>query len=160
MKYIILVFLLSSISQITFSQKYASWNYQAECVDASIGSATKVKITNFDKKTITDIDREKKMALHAILVKGAIGGSNCISQPPLLQQSDIDENKSYFKALLGKKAYYNKYIISVEEVQSNELDKNKIKQRDEHSAIITVNKDLLRKDLTNDKIIKSLNQGF
>jgi hypothetical protein len=146
--------------QISFSQDFASWNYQTECVDVSMSKSTKIKVTNFDKKSKTDIDYEKKLGLHAVLIKGVSGGKDCVGQPPLINQDDYQNNKTYFKNLFGKKAYYNKYIIAVEDAEINELDKKKFKQRDEHSAIITIDKDLLRKDLINDKIIKSLTNGF
>lgn len=45
-------------------------------------------------------------------------------------------------------------------VDSKELHKNKIKQNNQHFAIVVVNKDLLRKDLTSDKIIKPITEGF
>ena len=160
MKYIVFTLISSIFIQAAISQKFSSWNYQAECVDVSMNNATKIKVTNFDKNAKTDIDLEKKMALHAILFKGIAGGTNCVSQPPLVDKDVFENNNSYFKNLLGKKSNFNKYIISVEEIDSKELDKNKFKQTAEHSAIISINKDLLRKDLTNDKIIKSLNQGF
>lgn len=96
--------------QVSFSQNFASWNYQAECVDASISNAIKIKVTIFDKKSKVDIDLEKKMAVHAILIKGVVGGNNCTSQPPILNQKEIDSNKRYCLGFFGKKAFYNKYI--------------------------------------------------
>ena len=157
MKAILIILISSFFCQVSIAQNYASWNYQAECVDATISNATKVRITIFDK---VDINMFKKMAVHAVLVKGAVGGSSCINQPPILKQTDIDANNSYFKKLFGKNAYYYKFIISVEEIDSKNFDKNKIKQKDEHSAVVTINKDLLRKDLINDKIIKPVTDGF
>jgi hypothetical protein len=145
---------------MVFTQDFASWNYQTECVDVSISKATKIKVTNFDKKSKTDIYFEKKLGLHAVLIKGVSGGKDCVSQPPLISQDEYESNKKYFKNLFGKKAFYNKYIIAVEEVEINELDKKKFKQTEKHIAIITIDKDLLRKDLINDKIIKSLTNGF
>ena len=59
-----------------------------------------------------------------------------------------------------KTIYHNLNKNKVEELEINELGKKKFKQRDEHSAIITIDKDLLRKDLINYKIIKSLTNGF
>lgn len=160
MKFILFSSLSIFFFQISLSQNFSSWNYQAECLDVSASNSTKIKVTNFDQKSKTDINLEKKMALHAILFKGIAGANNCISQPPLIKKEDLKINKRYFKILFGKKAYYNKYIISVEEIEHSGLDENNFKQSDKHSAIVVVDKDLLRKDLINDKIIKSLTNGF
>jgi hypothetical protein len=160
MKFIYFLFVSTLLYQNIFSQNFASWNYQSECVDVTIPKAFKIKVTNFDKASKTDIDFEKKLGVHAVLIKGVSGGKDCVSQPPLINQDDYENNKKYFKNLFGKKAFYNKYIIAIEEVEINDLDKKKFKQTEHHSAVITIDKDLLRKDLINDKIIKSLTNGF
>ena len=160
MRFILIAIANIFFFQVSFSQNFASWNYQAECVDASINNVTKIKVTIFEKKSKVHIDLEKKMAIHAILIKGVVGGSNCTSQPPILHQKEIDSNKRYFLDFFGKKAFYNKYIVSVEVIDNKELIKNKIKQNNQHYAIVIVNKDLLRKDLTSDKIIKPITEGF
>ena len=160
MKFIYTLFFSALLFQESFAQDFTSWNYHTECVDVSMPKATKIKVTNFDKKSKTDIFFEKKLGLHAVLIKGVSGGRDCVSQPPLISKDEYESNKKYFKNLFGKKAFYNKYIVAVEEVEINDLDKKKFKQTEEHSAIITIDKDLLRKDLINDKIIKSLTNGF
>jgi hypothetical protein len=160
MKFIYTLFFSALLFQYSFAQDFSSWNYQTECVDVSMPKTTKIKVINFDKKSKTDIDYEKKLGLHALLIKGVSGGKDCVNQPPLINKNDYENNKNYFKNLFGKKAFYNKYISAVEEIELNELDKKKFKQTEEHSAIITIDKDLLRKDLINDKIIKSLTNGF
>jgi len=73
MKNTILFLLSFFFSKMVFSQDFASWNYQSQCVDVSMSKTTKIKVTNFDKKSKTDIDFEKKLGLHAISATSTYG---------------------------------------------------------------------------------------
>jgi hypothetical protein len=100
------------------------------------------------------------MALDAVLFRGVAAGTGCMTQPPMVGKNPAEAKDGYFDDFFGKQAPYAKYVVAVEAIKSEELDKVQSRQKVAHTAIISVNKDLLRKDLLADKILEPLTRGF
>lgn len=122
---------------------------QVECYSVSNESTYLLDIHLAREKGVVKLSKIKLEAIDAILFKG-ITGTNCISQRPMLTQS-MQEVKSnaLIKAIYSQKKGYEKYITNI-----IPLDTISAKYR------VTINKDLLRRDLTNTGLIKPLNTGF
>jgi len=133
--------------------------FQIECNSVSRDATYVVDITVESTKELTDLGPVKLNAIDGILFRG-ITGSNCVTQKPILSQSKTEvRNNALIKAIYGKKKGYNKYITNIAPFTTTKLT-NGPKPRSQYKYRITINKDLLRKDLSNNGVIKELNSGF
>lgn len=133
--------------------------FQIECNSVSGDGTYVVDITVESKNELSDLGPVKLDAIDGILFRG-INGGNCVTQKPLLSQSKTSvKNYELIKAIYGKKKGYDKYITSIENVSKNRLT-NTSKPTSQFKYRLSINKDLLRKDLMNAEIIKPLISGF
>lgn len=122
---------------------------QVECYSVSNESTYSLDIKLAREKGAVKLSEIKLEAIDAVLFRG-ITGTNCISQRPMLTQSKQEvKGNALIKAIYGQKNGYEKYITNI-----TPLDTISAKYR------VTINKDLLRRDLTNTGLIKPLNTGF
>jgi len=118
-----------------------------------------VDVTVESANELNDLGPVKLNAIDGILFRG-ITGSNCVTQKPILLQSKTEvRNNLLIKAIYGKKKGYGKYITNIASVNTTKLN-NGPKPRSQFTYRLTINKDLLLKDLTNNGLIKGLNSGF
>ena len=140
------------------STKPFSENYQVQCVSTSTDALYKVEISFQSNQNKTNLEMIKLNAIDAVLFRGLTGGKDCITQKPMLTNKSEAKNNSFFKELYGNKSAYNKYISAIEK-PNDELLQEKDRLFN-HVCIVSVNKDLLRKDLITANLLKPLNAGF
>jgi hypothetical protein len=122
---------------------------QIECYSVSNESTYSLDIHLARGKSVVKLSEIKLEAIDAILFRG-ITGTQCISQRPMLTQSKQEVKSNLIvKAIYGPQNGYEKYITNI-----TSLDTILAKYR------VTINKDLLRRDLTNTGLIKPLNNPF
>ena len=100
----------------------------------------------------------RKDAIHAILYSGISGGAGCSTQPPILNKTIEQENfKPIEKSFFAKKGKWSMFTRSsaTETTLPNRLG---IKTWKVYQ--VSISKNELRKYLEEQKIIKSLNNGF
>jgi hypothetical protein len=152
--FIVVFYLVSCKTPKPFSE-----NYQVQCVSTSTDALYKVEISFQSNQNKINLEMIKLNAIDAVLFRGLTGGKDCITQKPMLtiNKSEAKTN-SFFKELYGNKSAYNKYISAVEKTNDQLLqEKNRLYN---HVYIVSVNKDLLRKDLITANLLKPLNAGF
>jgi len=153
-KKIIIVF--SSLILLSFA--VSSRNYQTECVTIESDGYVTIKIWDTKKGVKYKAEQARKDAIHSILFSGISGGKGCAMQPPVLNKSEEQENfkkieKSFFKKK-GKWSIYTRSSNLETTLPSNLGMKNwKVYE-------VSISKNELRKYLEDQKIIKSLNNGF
>lgn len=150
--------ILTVISLILHSFTYSKRTYQTECVTLESDGYVTIKIWDTKKGAKYKPEQSRKDALHAILYSGIAGGKGCATQPPILNKTVEQENfKSIEKSFFAKKGKWSMFTrSSATETTSpaNQGVKNwKVYQ-------VSISKNELRKYLEDQKIIKSLNNGF
>lgn len=152
-----LMLIFCFIQIITLAQK-ALANYQTECVTIENEGYITIKIWDTKKGTNYLPEQARKDAIHAILYSGISANNSCTTQPPLLSKTEEQENfKSIQKTFFSKKgkwAMFTRSSATETTLPDNLGSKNwKVYQ-------VSVSKNELRKYLEEQKIIKSLNNGF
>lgn len=136
-------------------------NYQVQCFNTSADATYTVDVYYQANNKSTDLDRIKLSAVDGVLFRGLTGGKGCTAQKPLLIQSKASvSNTAFFKMLYGKKKSYDKYITLLQQGPQELIETNGKKQLFTNHYQVTVNKELLRKDLIAEGLLKPLNSGF
>ena len=136
-------------------------NYQVQCFNTSADDTYTVDVYYQANKTYTDVERIKLSAVDGVLFRGLTGGKGCTAQKPLLIQSKADVNNTAFlKMLYGKNKGYDKYITLLQKGPQELTETYDKKQLFTNHYQVTVNKELLRKDLITAGLLKPLNAGF
>jgi hypothetical protein len=134
-------------------------SFQIECQSVSVDAAYILDVTTESKKELKDLNTIKLEAIDGVLFRG-ISGPNCVTQKPILTQSksELKSNK-FINSILGKKKGYDKYVTSISKLNTSATVDFK-KTTIIYKYRVSINKELLRKDLTEAGILKSLNTGF
>jgi len=154
--YNIWILALSSLMLLSFTSN--SRNYQTECVTIETDGYVTMKIWDTKKGAKYKPEQARKDAIHAILFSGISGGNGCTTQPPILNKTEEQENfktieKSFF-AKKGKWSMFTRSSATESTLPANLGLKNwKVYQ-------VSISKNELRKYLEEQKIIKSLTNGF
>lgn len=151
-----LILVASSFILLSFASNNRT--YQTECVTIETDGYVMIKIWDTKKGAKYTSEEARKDAIHAILYSGVSGGTGCTTQPPILNKSEEQENfkpieKSFF-AKKGKWSMFTRSSATETTLPANIGIKNwKVYQ-------VTISKNELRKYLEDQKIIKSLTNGF
>ena len=141
--------------------KPISENYQIRCEKTSNEATYTVAVSYQSNSDYTDIETVKQNALDGILFRGITGTNECVAQKPLLNRDKSEvSNTTFYKQLYGKKRYYNKYITNLSKLKDEPLESIKMKTVYQHNRLVTINKELLRKDLVAAGLLKQINAGF
>jgi hypothetical protein len=153
---ILALFLTCSFKLFSFASNNLS--YQTECVSIEMDGYITLKIWDTKKGVNYTSEQSRKDAIHAILYSGIAGIKGCTTQAPLLNKIEAQENfknieKSFF-SIKGKWTMFTRNSEIETTLPENLGLKNwKVYQ-------VSVSKNELRKYLEEQKIIKSLNNGF
>lgn len=131
-----------------FSQE---WNYEISCAGVGVQGTYLVEVTSYGKTVDAALAQMKKDAVHGVLFRGFTG--KC-SQKPLAGKPEVENNfKDYFKVFFSDKGDYGKYVVESNEVAPMPT---KVGKQYKVTKILSVKKDLLRRDLEKAGIIKPL----
>ena len=156
-KIVILAILLTcSIKLFSFAANNLS--YQTECVSMEMDGYITLKIWDSKKGVKYTSEQSRKDAIHAILYSGIAGSKGCTTQSPFLNKIEAQENfKSIEKSFFSIKGKWTIFTRS-SEIETTLPDNLGIKNWKVYQ--VSVSKNELRKYLEEQKIIKSLNNGF
>lgn len=131
--------------------------YEIECAGAGTQGSQLVKVWVFDKKRNVNIDLIKRYAVHGIIFKGYAGGNGCTPQRPMATNPALElQRANFFNPFFDIDKAYNKYASQVGTVIESVRVGNEIK----FGAVISVSKDMLRRDLEAAGVISGLSGGF
>lgn len=157
-KYKLPILLLTISCLILLSFVINSRTYQTECISLESDGYIAIKVWDTQKGSKYKAEQARKDAIHAILFSGISGGNGCATQPPILNKSEEQNNfknieKTFF-AKNGKWSIFTRSSATETTLPAILGAKNwKIYQ-------VSISKNELRKYLEEQKIIKSLNNGF
>ena len=148
-------YLLIIMFFVLFSSNAQKELYSIECISVENEGYVKLKLMNYVKPTKFKIVDASKDAIKALLYSG-YSSTNCPTQKPLLKgTTDIDNFKKIESDFFSKNGKWKTFVRNSLDIDNVKTEKITIKEFE-----IMVNKDLLRKYLEEQKIIKSLNTGF
>lgn len=153
-KYYIFFFIFIASSVLAQNKN----NYQVECVSIENDNYVTIKIWNTKYGKKYSQDDARKDAVHAILFSGVPYKNGCIAQKPILSTPEAAEN---FEKI--QKDFFKKNCVWAKYTRSSETENTLpalIGDKKWKVYKVYVAKNLLRKDLEDQKIIKSLNSGF
>ena len=134
------------------------WRYEVECVSTGAAGSYLVKVWSYSKKTKVALDQAKKNAVHAIVFQGFTGSGAGCTQKPLTNNPALEQEKqTFFTDFFADGGKYMKFVSA-----SGDGTPEVIKVGKEYKVgvVVSVQKDLLRKDLEAAGIIKGLSSGF
>lgn len=142
------------------------WKYEVECVNVGSQGEYLVKVFSYTKKKQLDQELALRNALHAVIFKGVYSKTrNCVKQPPLVKDANLEEQKSeYFNDFFKTGGKYKKFVDLTTGGAVSATDRFRVKIGKKKyykiGVVVSVNKDLLRTELEAAGIIRKLNSGF
>lgn len=133
-----------------------NWKYDIECAGSGSQGSYLVKVWSYGKNAKIPTEQMKRNAVHGVIFKGFAGDRGCTSQKPISKNPAIIEEKAdFFNSFFANGGQCLKYadIVGTPEV---------VKMGKEYKVgvVVSVSKDVLRKDLEGAGVIKSLSAGF
>ena len=137
------------------------WRYEIECTGVGANGTYLIKVWSYSKKPNIAIEQAKKNAVHGIIFKGFTGqGAGC-TQKPLTNNPALEQEKMlFFNDFFADGGKYMKFVSVSNDGSISPEDRLKVGKEYKIGVVISVQKDLLRKDLEAAGIIKSLDSGF
>jgi len=131
--------------------------YQIECAGAATQGSQLVKVWVYaDSRNVT-IDLIKRYAVHGVIFKGYAGGNGCTPQKPMATSPALEQQRAnFFDPFFNTDRAYNKYAQQV----GNGLESAGSGSDRRIGAVISVSKEMLRKDLEAAGILRGLSGGF
>jgi len=133
------------------------FRYELECAGNGVQGTYLVRVWTYDKKQKNAQAACARNAVHGVIFKGFAGGDGCIGQKPLVLNPGAElENEEFFRLFFSDNGEYRKYVSIV---AGSELCE-KVGKEYRAGAIVSIQKDELRRALEVAGIIKGLNYGF
>ena len=145
-------------SDLVLMRTKRKFRYQVECCSVDVTGLISIRIwrsTRFKRYSYRQASRD---AVHAILFSGVSGKNGCVTQKPLLSTpKSLDAFKKIENDFFSKNGEWSKYTreASVATTLPQQIGDKKWKVYK-----VSISKDLLRKYLEEQKVIKTLNSGF
>ncbi|MDR1542806.1 MAG: hypothetical protein LBS50_00050 [Prevotellaceae bacterium] len=158
-KFLILAIMMVFIAGTTSAKKPKQENirYDIECAGNGSQGTYLVKVWVYTKSSKLTSEVLKKYAVHGVIFKGYAGKTNCAQQKPLAQSPVLEsERADFFNAFFNIDKAYSKYATEVQ----GSTERIKVGKEYKYGAVVSVSKDLLRKDLEAAGIIRGLSGGF
>lgn len=147
------LFFVSAIVLLSLNLFSQEWHYEITCAGTGVQGTYMVEVTSYGKTVDAALAQMKKDAVHGVLFRGLTG--KC-TQKPLAGKADVEtEHKDFFDKFFGKSGDYAKYVVDDPNVAMVPV---KIGKQYKVTKVLSVKKDMLRRDLENAGIIKVL--GF
>jgi hypothetical protein len=142
---------------LLFSFKHSN-SYQTECIRLENDGSITLKIWDTKKGAKYKPEQARKDAIHLLLFSGIAGSQSCSTQPALLSNSEEQEKfKNYSKDFFSKNG---KWTIFTRSSSTEATLPNNLGEKNWKVYQVSVSKNELRKYLEEQKIIKSLTNGF
>ncbi|RAV30191.1 hypothetical protein [Sinomicrobium soli] len=142
-----------------------NWRYEIQCVNVGRQGSYLIKVYSFSRKKHIPAEQSKKNAVHGIIFKGIPAGERgCVSQPPLARNANVEQEKrEYFDDFFAEGGKYMKFVSLTTDGAVAATDRFRVGRNGKEykiGVVVTVNIDLLRKELESAGIIRGLSSGF
>ena len=138
-----------------------TWRYEIESVQTGTQGTYLIKVWSYSTNPEIAIEQSKKNAVHGIIFRGFTGTQTVPGQKPLTDNVNLEVEKAdFFKPFFADGGKYMKFVSLSNDGAVAAEDRMKLGKEYKIGVIVSVNVSILRKDLENAGIIKSLNSGF
>lgn len=138
-------------------QAMQQFRYELECAGNGVQGTYLVRVWCYDKKQQEAQAACPRNAVHGVIFKGFTGGDGCIGQKALVPNPGAEmDYADFFRAFFAEGGEYRKYVSIVAGSEISE----KIGKEYRAGAVVSIQKDELRKALEAAGVIKGLNYGF
>ena len=135
----------------------AGLRYEMECAGVGVQGTYLVKVWAYGSERDINIDLLKRYAVHGVIFRGYTGKSGCPSQRPMASSPALEQERAnFFGPFFDIDRAYNKYASDA----GGGLDRIRVGNEYKIGKVITVSKDLLRRDLEAAGVIRGLADGF
>jgi len=137
------------------------WKYEIQCMGVGAQGTYLLKVWTYAKKVDMAIEQAKKNAVHGIIFKGFSGSGAGCTQRPLTSNPNLEQEKAiFFKDFFANGGKYLKFTNLTADGSVAAGDRKKVGNQYKVGVVVSVSKDLLRKDLEDAGILKALGSGF
>jgi hypothetical protein len=138
-----------------------NWRYEIEGVGEGKEGTYLIKVWTYSKKSNVAIEQAKKNAVHGIIFKGYTGVGRVTGQPALATDPGVEfEKADFFDPFFDDNGGYMKYINVTGDGSVSPEDVLKVNKEYKIGVIVSVKKDMLKKDLIAAGVVRSLSSGF
>lgn len=138
-----------------------AWRYELEVAGTGVEDTYLLKVWSYSKKPDVAIEQAKKNAVHGVIFKGFAGDQGILGKPPLTTNSNLEQEKDeFFKAFFADGGKYQKFVTLASDGAVAAEDRMKVGKQYKIGVLVSVNVTLLKKDLQDAGILKSLSAGF
>ena len=131
--------------------------YQIECAGPTSQGSQLVKVWIYSSSRNSSIDLFKRYAVHGVIFKGYAGGNGCTPQSPMAANPALEmQRATFFEPFFNTDRAYNKYASQV----GNAIEQAGSGKNRKIGAVISVSKDMLRRDLEAAGVLNGLSGGF
>jgi hypothetical protein len=137
------------------------WRYEIEAVSEGKEGTYVVKVWSYSKKPKVAVEQAKKNAIHGVIFQGVIGSGRVSGQPPLTSDPGVEmQHSDFFNVFFKDGGEYMKYVSMSNDGSVSPGDRQKVDKEYKIGVLVSVRKDLLRRDLEKAGVIKGLSSGF
>lgn len=137
------------------------WRYEIEAVSEGKEGTYLIKVWSYSKKAEVSIEQAKKNAVHGVIFQGIIGNNRVSNQPPIASDPAAQtQYADYFNVFFKDNGPYMKYVSVSNDGSIAPGDRLKVNKEYKIGVIVSIRKDLLKKDLEAASVIKRLDSGF
>ena len=139
-----------------------NFRYEIECIDTGSYGTVALKVFSYSKKPDIAIEAAKRNAVHGMIFKGFPRAGKCQKKDPLSRNPNLEnEHEDFFKDFFADGGKYQKFVTTSNDGAIEGGDISKISKKEFKIGIkVSVNMELLEKDLIAAKIIEGLGSRF
>lgn len=138
-----------------------AWRYEIEPVAVGSQGTYLIKVWSYSSDGRVAIEQAKKNAVHGVIFKGFAGGRGVPGQRPLADKPNLErENSQFFRSFFANNGNYMKYVNISGDGNIAATDRLRVGNEFKIGVIVSVNVQMLRRDLEDAGIIRSLGTGF
>ena len=161
-KIVSILIILLAVLEISAGPKKTSkdtpvFRYEIECAGNGVRGTYLVRVWSYAKQAQAAMDQSRINAVHGVIFKGFGAGDGCAAQKPLATEPECEQNNQQFFAQFftpgGEALNYASVVPGSYEII-------KCGKEFKVGAVVTVNKDELRRALEKAEVIKALKDGF
>lgn len=138
-----------------------AFRYELEATSTGVQGTYLLKIWSYSKNPNVAVEQAKKNAVHGVIFKGFAGKAGVSGKSPLTTNVNLEqEKKDFFTDFFSDGGKYMKFVSLTTDGSIASEDRLKVGKEYKIGVLVSVNAALLRKDLEDAGILKSLNAGF
>ena len=137
------------------------FRYEIEAHGEGVEGTYLVKVWTYSRSPKVSITQAKKNAVHGVIFQGYAGTGRVAGQPPLCSSPSAEiQFADYFNSFFANNGPFLKYVSISGDGSVAAGDRLFVGGEYKIGVIVSVRKDLLKADLVEAGIVKTINSGF